>query len=70
MGLVVHGMQGFDFEKARSVLGVPPDFAVVAMFAAGRPGDPDQLPEDYRDIEKPSGRKHVSEFIREGKFSF
>lgn len=70
MGLVIHGMQGFDFEKARSVLGVPPDFAVVAMFAVGRPGDPDQLPEDYRAIEKPSGRKHVREFIREGKFSF
>jgi nitroreductase len=70
MGLVVHGMQGFDFEKARSTLAVPQDFAVAAMFAVGRPGDPDQLPPDYKEIEKPSGRKHVSEIIREGKFSF
>jgi nitroreductase len=70
MGLVVHGMQGFDFEKARSTLAVPQDFAVAAMFAVGRPGDPDQLPPDYKEIEKPSGRKHVTEFIREGKFSF
>jgi len=70
MGLVVHGMQGFDFEKARSALAVPPDYAVVAMFAAGHPGDPDQLPPDYQKIEQPSGRKRVQEFIREGKFAF
>ena len=37
MGLVVHGMQGFDFEKARTTLTVPEDYAVAAMFAAGRP---------------------------------
>src|SRR5438105_6052699 len=51
MGLVVHGMQGFDFEKARTTLAVPDDFAVTAMFAVGRPGDPDELPADYRKIE-------------------
>src|SRR6266478_3141523 len=28
MGLVVHGMQGFDFAKARSSLSVPDDYAV------------------------------------------
>jgi hypothetical protein len=68
MGLVVHGMQGFDFEKARSVLGVPEDYAVVAMFAVGRPGDPALLPEPLREREAPSGRKPVKEFIREGGF--
>ena len=68
MGLVVHGMQGFDFEKARSVLGVPEDYAVVAMFAVGRPGDPALLPEPLREREVPSGRKPVREFIREGGF--
>src|SRR5690349_18018249 len=64
MGLVVHGMQGFDFEKARSVLRVPEDYAVVAMFAVGRPGDPALLPEPLREREVPSGRKPVKEFIR------
>ena len=39
MGLVVHGMQGFDFDKARTALNVPDDFAVAAMFAVGRPAD-------------------------------
>lgn len=70
MGLVVHGMQGFDFEKARTNLGLPADFAVAAMFAAGRPGDPDQLPPDYRKMEAPSGRKPVNQIICEGRFAF
>jgi len=70
MGLVVHGMQGFDYEKARSALAVPEDFAVVAMFAAGRPGDPEKLPEALRERETPSPRKPVREFICEGRFDF
>jgi hypothetical protein len=63
-------MQGFDFEKARTALAVPEDFAVAAMFAVGRPGDPEHLPADYRKIEVPSGRKRVRDIICEGKFSF
>jgi nitroreductase len=70
MGLVVHGMQGFDFEKAHANLAVPADFAVAAMFAVGRPGDPAQLPPDYQKIETPSGRKRVEEIICEGRFAF
>ena len=70
MGLVVHGMQGFDFEKARTTLNVPDDYAVAAMFAAGRPGPVDVLPEKLREREKPTGRKPVTEFICEGPFAF
>jgi nitroreductase len=70
MGLVVHGMAGFNFDKARTVLGVPEDYAVAAMFAVGRPGDPAQLPENLRDREVPSGRKPVTDFICEGVFGF
>jgi nitroreductase len=68
MGLVVHGMAGFDFQKARVDLSVPDDYAVCAMFAVGRPGDPEQLPAKMQELEMPSGRKPVSEIIREGKF--
>ena len=70
MNLVVHGMQGFDFEKARTALKVPDDFAVAAMFAAGRPTEPDTLPEPLREREKPSGRKPISEITCEGVFEF
>lgn len=70
MGLVVHGMQGFDFEKARKDLAVPDDYAVCAMFAVGRPGDPAELDPETRAREKPSPRKPVREMICEGKFAF
>jgi nitroreductase len=70
MGLVVHGMQGFDYERARRDLNVPEDYSVEAMFAVGRPGDPAKLPESLRDKEQPSGRKPVEEIICEGKFAF
>jgi nitroreductase len=70
MGLVVHGMQGFDYDKARMALNVPDDYAVAAMFAAGKPGPLTNLPEPLRERETPSGRKSVREFIREGGFAF
>src|SRR6185503_17527766 len=70
MGLVVHGMQGFDFAKAAATLNVPDDYKVEAMFAIGRPGDPDTLPEQLRKVETPSGRKPVSEIVCEGPFRF
>lgn len=70
MGLVVHGMQGFDFDKARTALNVPEDYAVAAMFAAGRPAPLDVLPEKLREREQPSGRKPVEEIICEGTFAF
>ncbi len=70
LGLVAHGMSGFDYERAAKDLGVPDDFAVAAMFALGHPGDPNELPEDYQEIEKPSGRRPVSESICEGQWAF
>ncbi len=70
MGLVVHGMAGFDPERARRELEVPADFAVEAMIAVGRPGDPALLPDELRAREAPSGRKPVREFASEGKFRF
>jgi nitroreductase len=70
MGLVVHGMQGFDFDKARTVLKVPDDYAVAAMFAAGRPGDPKHLPQHLQDREKPSDRMPVGQIICERAFAF
>lgn len=70
MGLVVHGMAGFDNEKARTSLKVPDDYAVVAMFAAGKPAPIDVLREGVREKEMPSDRKPVTEIIREGAFAF
>ena len=70
MGLVVHGMAGFDNDKARTSLKVPDDYAVAAMFAAGKPASIDVLPEGVREKEMPSDRKPVTEIICEGTFAF
>jgi len=68
MGLVVHGMAGFDGDKARKVLGVPDDFSVCAMVAIGKPGEPENLPESLADMESPNQRKPIKEWAFEGKF--
>lgn len=70
LGLVTHGMQGFDYERARAELNIPEGFRVEAMIAVGRPGDPAQLPERLREREAPSGRKPLSEITCEGAFNF
>ncbi len=59
MGLVVHAMQGFDYEAAHQSLGLPDDVAVEAMMAVGRPATP-------RDKETPNSRKPISEIAFEG----
>lgn len=70
LGLVTHGMQGFDYERARTELNIPKGFRVEAMIAIGHPGDPSKLPEPLREREAPSGRKALSEITCEGTFNF
>ena len=70
LGLVCHGMAGFDYAKAREDLKVPDDYDVEAMVALGRPGDPDALPPEVRKIETPSGRRPLREMVCEGPFGF
>jgi hypothetical protein len=67
-GYVVHGMAGFDYERARTELGVPSDFHVNAMCAIGRPGPLENLSEALQARETPSQRKKVEEFAFEGGF--
>ena len=69
MDLVVHGMAGFDWQRAPEVLRAPDGFVPAAMFAIGRPGDPQQLPEALRAREVPSSRRPIAESIGEGPFA-
>jgi nitroreductase len=68
--LVAHGMQGFDYDRARSELKIPQDFQVNAMAVVGKPGDTQLLPESVRARERPNDRRPVSQSVREGPFSF
>jgi nitroreductase len=67
-GLVVHGMEGFDYQKARTNLEIPDDYEVLAMFAIGKKASRDTLPADLQKKEFPSSRKPVVDFAMEGKF--
>jgi nitroreductase len=67
-GFVVHGMQGFDYEKAKSALKIPDGFRVEAMVAIGRPGKKEDLPEKLQERETPNGRRKLSETVFEGPF--
>ena len=69
-GLVTHGMQGFDYERARTELNIPEGFRVEAMAAVGRHGDPATLPEPMREREAPSDRKPLEAITCEGPFNF
>jgi nitroreductase len=67
-GLVVHGMEGFDYERARTELRIPGEFRVEAMAAVGRPGPKELLPEKLQARESPNDRRKLSESIFEGPF--
>ena len=69
-GLVVHGMQGFDYEGARTALKIPEGFAVEAMAAIGKPADPATLSDDLKAKEAPSDRRKLEQTICEGPFCF
>ena len=69
-GLAVHGMQGFDYERARVELNIPEEFKIEAMAAVGKPGPKEVLPASLQKKEYPNERRKVTESVREGRFQF
>lgn len=69
-GLVVHGMEGFDYERAGRDLEIPEGFEIHAMAAIGKPGRKEDLSPKMQERETPSDRKQQVQFICEGKFNF
>jgi nitroreductase len=67
-GLAAHGVQGFDYEKAREVLDIPEEYEVEAMVAVGSWEGEQDLPEDAQ--VEPNGRKELDEIISKGRFKF
>ena len=66
--LVAHGMEGFDYARAKSELSIPDDFDVHAMIAIGRRAAAENLPEKYRAMEQPNSRRPLHEIVFEGSF--
>ena len=67
-GLVAHGMQGFDYEKARTNLEIPQDFDVMAMITIGKKGPKENLPPNLHQKENSNDRKPLNEIIMEVNF--
>jgi nitroreductase len=67
-GLVIHGMQGFDYDKARAALDIPEGFKVEAMAVIGKPGRAEDLPEKLQQRETPSDRRKLNETVFEGPY--
>jgi nitroreductase len=68
LGLVVHGMQGFNYDQAKIVLHIPDIYQVEAMIAVGKKGKKEDLPAHLQEREAPSVRKSIAEIAMEGLF--
>lgn len=66
--IVVHGMEGFDYDRAKLILKIPDDYSVQAMFVIGKIAELKELPETLQAREKPSERKKLDEFVFENEF--
>ena len=67
-GFVVHGMGGFDRDRAREVAHVPEGHDVMCMIAVGHSGKIEDLDEPERSRETANDRQPVSSFVHEGRF--
>lgn len=68
LGYVAHGMEGFDYDRAKEVLKIPDGFRIEAMAAIGRPGPKESLPEELQKRESPTDRRDLSQTIFEGVY--
>lgn len=69
LGYQTHGMTGIDFDKARSVLGIPEGWRVEAATVIGKLDSADKLPDFLAAREHPGTRKPVAEVAVAGPFA-
>lgn len=67
-GIATHGMQGFDYQRARTDLEIPESYDVMAMIAIGKRGPKENLPSKLQELEFPNDRKPLREIVMEGYF--
>jgi len=63
LGLMVHQMAGIYPDQVRELYGIPAEYGIVAAIAVGHPGNPETLPERFRERELAKrSRKPIAEF--------
>lgn len=70
MELVVHGIAGFNYEKAKSLLSIPDFYQIEAMCAIGKKGKIEQLPDAIQKQEHRREKKPLKDLVSEGSFIF
>ncbi len=70
LGLVAHGMSGFDYHKLKEKFKISDDFSIIATIALGLPGDINDLSEDLKEKEKPSDRHKLEKIASRDIFNF
>jgi len=68
-GYAAHGMQGFDYVRARQELAIPELFNVEAMAAVGLPASKESLPAKLQEREHPNTRRLLADTVCEGVWS-
>lgn len=67
-GLITHPMIGFDYDKARTALNIPEDYAIQALVAIGYQGEKEALPEPFQEREQPNSRVPLTDLLFNGEF--
>ncbi len=67
-GYIVHGMEGFDYNKAKETFAIPDDYQIEAMAAIGKPGSKELLSKSLQEKEVPSPRKPLKDIVFRGSW--
>lgn len=67
IGWHAHGIGGFDVDRTRQELGIPPAYSINAVVAVGKRGDKELIPETFHAGEVPNGRRPIAELIFAGR---
>lgn len=68
LGVMAHGMAGFDAGRARELYGIPESHEPVAAIGVGYPGDAQSAPEALRQRNQPKPRRTLSQFVFAGRW--
>ena len=68
LGLLAHGMAGFDAEKARELYGIPETHEPVAVIALGYVGDEAGAPEELIKRNQHRPRRTLDQFVFAGQW--
>ena len=68
LGVLAHGMAGFDATKARELYGIPESHEAVAAIGVGYPGDEQGAPEELRKRNQRRPRRTLNQFVFEGRW--